>query len=386
MSKAKKKHLRGKGKPPVADEPRPAEVEAEETAAAAETEERREEGAAPAEGVTADGPTPDDATAEGPHPDEASPDATAATAEPTDAEASADGAMPDGDDAQQQFLPLVPLRAVLEAILLVSPEPIEPEVLSKTFPEWKSDEMAKAFEELAAEYGADGRGVRIKLVAGGWRLETRPEFDPWLDRFFEVEHEAKLSLAALETLAVVAYRQPITLPEINEIRGVNSAGVLRTLLERKLVKMHGRKAVVGSPFLYRTTRQFLEHFGLSSLSDLPKPEEMDQLLGEGVQLPGDLGQMAMPVDLPDDDGEGDGEPTAAASTDGSTETPAAAEPDAGSANPGDAVAAPAGDGGKPPEPGSDEEVADASAAIAAEEESPPSETSTDPLPDEPESR
>lgn len=362
MSKPKKKHLRGKGKPPVADEPRPDDVEAEAVAATGEAAAgEADERPAPAEPVTPDEPATDDAAPE--------------AAEPL----PAPDAAPDPEDAQQQFLPLVPLRAVLEAILLVSPEPVEPEVLSKTFPEWKSDEMAKAFEELAAEYGADGRGVRIKQVAGGWRLETRPEFDPWLDRFFEVEHEAKLSLAALETLAVIAYRQPITLPEINEIRGVNSAGVLRTLLERKLVKMHGRKAVVGSPFLYRTTRQFLEHFGLSSLSDLPKPEEMDQLLGEGVQLPGDLGQMAMPVDLPDDDGEEGGEPSTAPAP------PAPADPSAGAAEP------PAGDDAPATDPAGGEPAAD---APVAEEQPPggpdaasnPDEPPADDLPDEPESR
>ena len=221
------------------------------------------------------------------------------------------------------------MKSVVEAILLVSPEPVDPAALAKVYPEFPKGDVEKALAELEAEYAAEGRGLRIKMVAEGYRLETRPEFDPWLDRFFEVEHEAKLSLAALETLAIVAYRQPMTLPEINDIRGVNSAGVLRTLLERKLVKIHGRKPVVGSPFMYRTTRQFLEHFGLASLADLPKPEEMEQLLGEGVKLPGEIGQLSLPEDLPEgEEGESSGENVAPESETAGEEhpEPAAEEP------------------------------------------------------------
>jgi segregation and condensation protein B len=223
----------------------------------------------------------------------------AATPDETAEGGDGSGSLPP-EEGEQQFLPVVAVPALVEAILLVSPEPVDPIEVARTFPELSRDEIEKAFIDLARCWEEEGRGIRVKYVAGGYRLETRPELDAWLDRYLEVEHEAKLSLAALETLAIVAYRQPITLPEINEIRGVGSSGVLRTLLERKLVRIHGRKPVVGSPFLYRTTKQFLEHFGLASLSELPKPEEMEQLLGDGVKLPGDLGQLTLPSEAPEE--------------------------------------------------------------------------------------
>jgi segregation and condensation protein B len=125
--------------------------------------------------------------------------------------------------------------------------------------------------------------VRLERVAGGWRYVTRPEFDSLLRKYHEVSERSRLSLAALETLAIIAYRQPITLPEIQDIRGVNSSSVLTTLLEKKLVTTAGRKAVVGTPFLYRTTREFLVRFGLNELEDLPKPEELDEDLAATVE-------------------------------------------------------------------------------------------------------
>ena len=111
------------------------------------------------------------------------------------------------------------------------------------------------------------------------RLATRPELGGWLRRFFEVAGGNKLSMAALETLAIIAYRQPMTGPEIQELRGVSAAGVLKTLLERRLVRIAGRKEVVGKPFLYGTTREFLVHFGLNSLKDLPPLEEFEETFG-----------------------------------------------------------------------------------------------------------
>jgi len=269
----KSKHLRGKGKP---------EPEAETTDIVTDIVSNADPG-------TDAGPDPQsiETTAD----QEANAPSGAAHLEPASEVDTAAAEPP-----QQEFLPLVSIRAVLEALLLVSPEPIDPASLAKTFPEFQKADIENAIQALTEEYGRDDRGIRIKNIAEGYRLETRPEFDPWLERFFEVESEAKLSLAALETLAIVAYRQPITVPEVNEVRGVNSAGVIRTLLERKLIRIHGRKPVVGSPFMYRTTKQFLEHFGLATLAELPKPEEMEQLLGEGVKLPGELAQMSMPLD------------------------------------------------------------------------------------------
>jgi segregation and condensation protein B len=125
-------------------------------------------------------------------------------------------------------------------------------------------------------------GFLLEQTAGGYRLATRPELDPFLRKFFSKQGEGRLSMAALETLSIIAYRQPITAPEISDIRGVNTSGVLRTLLDRKMIKIAGRKNVVGSPFLYRTTREFLVHFGLNSIQDLPRLEEFAEILGENI--------------------------------------------------------------------------------------------------------
>jgi segregation and condensation protein B len=123
--------------------------------------------------------------------------------------------------------------------------------------------------------------VLVEDVGGGVRLATRPEVVSWLRRFFDVSGGNKLSMAALETLAIIAYRQPVTGPEIQELRGVNPAGVVKTLLERRMVRIVGRKEVVGKPFLYGTTREFLVHFGLNSLKDLPPLEEFEETFGSG---------------------------------------------------------------------------------------------------------
>jgi len=133
---------------------------------------------------------------------------------------------------------------------------------------------------------ADLRKAGIVLAqrgqAGGWRLATRAEHEAVLKKYFARKGESRLSLAALETLAIVAYRQPITAPEVSDIRGVNSSAVLRTLLDRRMIRVSGRKNVVGSPFLYRTTREFLIHFGLNDIHDLPRLEEFGDLIGEPI--------------------------------------------------------------------------------------------------------
>lgn len=175
------------------------------------------------------------------------------------------------------------MEAALEAILFVSSEPVPRSKLLELFDEDERAEAAEALEAVLARY-TDGdfsgnRGVLVEDVAGGVRLATRPEVGGWLRRFFDVAGGSKLSMAALETLAIIAYRQPITGPEIQELRGVNSAGVLKTLLERRLVRISGRKEVVGKPFLYGTTKEFLVHFGLNSLKDLPPLEEFEETFG-----------------------------------------------------------------------------------------------------------
>jgi len=174
------------------------------------------------------------------------------------------------------------MEAALEAVLFVSSEPVPRTKLLEMFEEGEREEAAQALEAVLARYsGEEGRGVLVEDVAGGVRLATRPEVVGWLRRFFDVSGGNKLSMAALETLAIIAYRQPVTGPEIQELRGVSAAGVLKTLLERRLVRIVGRKEVVGKPFLYGTTREFLVHFGLNSLKDLPPLEEFEESFGSG---------------------------------------------------------------------------------------------------------
>lgn len=174
------------------------------------------------------------------------------------------------------------LRAAVEAILLVAPEPIREDELAEVFSEEGKEAVARQLEEIRRSLEERNGGFHLEHAAGGYRLATRPEQDPFLRKFFARKNEGRLSLAALETLAIVAYRQPVTSPEISDIRGVNSSGVLRTLLERRMIRIAGRKNVVGSPFLYRTTREFLIHFGLNDIRDLPKLEELADLLGENL--------------------------------------------------------------------------------------------------------
>ena len=176
------------------------------------------------------------------------------------------------------------IRAGVEALLFSSPRPI-PEKEIEAALEATREAVSEALESLRQDSEAADRGIRLELVAGGWRYVTRPEFDSLLRKFHEVAERSRLSLAALETLAIIAYRQPITLPEIQEIRGVNSASVVNTLFEKRLITTAGRKAVVGTPFLYRTTPEFLMRFGLKELEELPRPEELAEDMAATVAEP-----------------------------------------------------------------------------------------------------
>lgn len=171
------------------------------------------------------------------------------------------------------------LEAILEACLATMSQPVAAGILANAIgEEGVTPELVEAtLARMGEEWRKTGRGLRIERVAGAWRMTTAPELDPFLRSLHGATGTSRLSAAALEVLALVAYRQPITLPEINFIRGVNSSSALRTLLDRGLVRVAGRKKVVGKPFLYRTTTQFLVHFGLDGIGDLPKPQE---LLGE----------------------------------------------------------------------------------------------------------
>ncbi|MBI3450476.1 MAG: SMC-Scp complex subunit ScpB [Acidobacteria bacterium] len=184
-----------------------------------------------------------------------------------------------------------PMTAILEALLYASAEPVTIESIVDAFGADRAGEIDAAIEDLKARYAAPGRGLMIEKVAGGYRIATRPEMADVLREFVRSRNRSRLSRAALETLSVIAYRQPVTAPEIEAIRGVNPSGILRTLLERRLVKIVGRKKVVGKPFLYGTTPEFLLHFGLNTLDDLPAMEEFTDLL----EVAGPPAESALPA-------------------------------------------------------------------------------------------
>jgi segregation and condensation protein B len=171
------------------------------------------------------------------------------------------------------------LVAVLEALVFASPEPITPKQLFKLLDDEPRESVQAALLELERRYEARGGGLQVVQVAGGYQIVTRPELADSVRRMFHERTTQRLSVQALETLAVIAYKQPVTAAEITEIRAVNTSGVIGTLLERGLVRISGRKQVVGRPFLYSTTREFLDRFGLRDLADLPKVEDMADALG-----------------------------------------------------------------------------------------------------------
>jgi segregation and condensation protein B len=176
------------------------------------------------------------------------------------------------------------LKPIVEALIFASPEPLTPKNLYKLLEGEPKEDIDAALAAVRADYDRPG-GLQIVEVAGGFQIVTRPELNEWVRQLFHERTSQKLSMQALETLAVIAYKQPVTAPEIAEIRGVTSSGgVLSTLVERKLIKTVGRKPVVGRPFMYATTREFLERFGLNDLSDLPKVEEMSDALGFELPL------------------------------------------------------------------------------------------------------
>ena len=184
----------------------------------------------------------------------------------------------DTADGQPPRMALEQLKAIVEALVFASPEPLTPKMLYKLLNDEPKEDVLEALNALKSDY-ADRPGLHLVEIAGGFQITTRPEFHDWVRRLFHERSTSKLTVASLETLSVVAYKQPVTAAEVGEIRGVNAAGVLNTLLERHLIKIVGRKNVIGRPFLYGTTKEFLIRFGLNDLDDLPKIEEMAHQLG-----------------------------------------------------------------------------------------------------------
>jgi segregation and condensation protein B len=193
------------------------------------------------------------------------------------------------------------LKPILEALIFASPEPLTiKEMVSLLAAEASKAEIEAAVALLRHDYERAG-GLQLVEVAGGYQIVTRPDLHEYVRRLFHERTSQKLSVPALETLAVIAYRQPVTAPEIAEIRGVNTSGVLNTLISRKLVKVVGRKPVVGRPFMYGTTRDFLDKFGLNDLSDLPKVEDLADVLGFDPPALAELTPTEQPMSFDFDD-------------------------------------------------------------------------------------
>ena len=170
------------------------------------------------------------------------------------------------------------LKALIEAIIYVAPEPVSLDAMLKTLEGEERERVKAKLEELMADFQQAQHGIQVRQVAAGYKFSSKPEHHEVLRKFVKsLKPPLRLSKPALETLAVIAYRQPVTLPEIDEIRGVDCGGVIHTLMEKKLVVTAGRKNVVGRPILYRTSRDFLVHFGLKDVGELPSLKEFEEL-------------------------------------------------------------------------------------------------------------
>ncbi len=172
------------------------------------------------------------------------------------------------------------LKAAIEALIFVSEEPITANRLAEILGDLDPEDVEALANEVMAEFNAREGGLEIRRIAGGYRMSTRPQYHEVLRRYLRTRPAARLSLASLETLAVIAYKQPITLPEIQEIRGKNSVSSVKTLLEKRLIVPKGRKPVAGRPIMYGTSKEFLIQFGLNDLSELPSIEDFEDFITE----------------------------------------------------------------------------------------------------------
>jgi segregation and condensation protein B len=172
------------------------------------------------------------------------------------------------------------IKSIMEAIIYVAEEPVSPDHFQEVFPDEAKETLEQALQDMVEAFNARPGGMVIREVAGGFRMTTRPEHHEQIRAYLKTRPNAKLSMAALETLAVVAYKQPVTLAEILAIRGKKSSSAIHTLLEKNMVAIVGRKQVVGRPILYGTSKEFLIHFGLKNLKELPTLEEFAQLASE----------------------------------------------------------------------------------------------------------
>jgi len=181
------------------------------------------------------------------------------------------------ENEEKQSRSIAEIVSIIEALIFVADEPITVKLLAEVLSEDR-ETVEAAVEELRNEYESREGGLQLREIAGGWQISTRTEYHDEIRRFLRTRPNAKLSLAALETLAVIAYKQPATVPEILEIRGVQSASAIKTLLDKKLIVAKGRKETVGRPMQYGTSKDFLIQFGLKDLSELPSIEDFEDLV------------------------------------------------------------------------------------------------------------
>ncbi|MDD8021205.1 MAG: SMC-Scp complex subunit ScpB [Acidobacteriota bacterium] len=175
------------------------------------------------------------------------------------------------------------LKAILEVLIFLSQEPLTVDKMREVLGEIPEDELQAVLQALMAEFSREEHGIQIVRSAGGYLFTTKPEHDQWIKRLLQIEKKARLSVAGLETLSIIAYHQPVTQAEVSAIRSVDSTYSIKSLLQKKLIKIVGRKKAPGNPLVYRTSEKFLEYFGLNSLDDLPREEEIAKILEEEKQ-------------------------------------------------------------------------------------------------------
>jgi len=179
------------------------------------------------------------------------------------------------------------LKQIVEALIFASDEPLSVIQIKSIIEETSPGQINKAIEQLNYEYSQSNRSIKIVQVAGGYEMVTHESYSQWIKELFKKRSTSRLSPAALETLSIIAFKQPIANSDISSIRGVISSGVLKTLLERKLITISGRGYGPGRPLLYKTTKEFLRYFGINSIDELPKPREIEELLDEKNKFPDD---------------------------------------------------------------------------------------------------
>lgn len=217
-------------------------------------------------------------------------------------EASHNGCEPRVEQYQEiQEVDRQTLKRIVEALLFVAHKPLTVSEIKKVVAGVNATEIKSVIQELKEEFQSRGSSFRLQEIAGGYEISTSPEFAPWIMKLELEKRKRQATQSALETLAILAYKQPVTRVEIEELRGVNVSAVLSTLLERNLIKIVGRKEVPGRPLLYGTTEKFLEHFGLKSLEELPKISEIKELVDRMVNREELLGREGVVVPIPEGD-------------------------------------------------------------------------------------